>query len=76
MWRKFNRYSKLSWQIRNAGYFVIVATLSGLVCASLAPAATLDVFGPPPAGDPSVFTGPFIGLNFAQALLATLPPAK
>ena len=34
----------------------------------------LDFFGPPPVGDPSAFTGPFIGLEFARDFLATLPP--
>jgi len=60
--------------IARAGWFMIGAALVVLQSASLSPAATLDVFGPPPAGDPSVLTGPFIGLNFAQGLLATLPP--
>jgi FtsP/CotA-like multicopper oxidase with cupredoxin domain len=36
----------------------------------------LDCFGPPPPGDPSAFTGPFIGPAFAQDLLATLAPAN
>src|SRR5690242_3160989 len=43
--------------------------------ASPLSAATLDPFGQPPPGDPSAFTGPFIGLQFAKDLLATLPPA-
>ena len=57
-------------------YFLIGATLVGFFSASPVQAQALDFFGPPPAGDPSAFTGPFIGLNFAQALLATLPPAN
>ncbi len=72
----FNRSSKLSGQLREAGYLLIGAALSGLVGAPLAAAAALDFFGPPPAGDPSALTGPFIGLNFAQTLLAKLPPAN
>src|SRR5512142_538002 len=40
------------------------------------PPGMLDCFAPPPAGDPSAFTGPFIGLQFARDLLATLPPAN
>ncbi len=40
------------------------------------PPGPLDVFGPPPAGDPSAFTGPLIGEQFAGAVLATLPPAN
>jgi FtsP/CotA-like multicopper oxidase with cupredoxin domain len=43
---------------------------------TLAHGATLDFFGPPPAGDPSAFTAPLIGLAFAVDLLATLPPAN
>jgi manganese oxidase len=44
--------------------------------ACLIPAGALDCFGPPPAGDPSAFTGPLIGLAFAGDILATLPPAN
>ena len=40
------------------------------------PPGLLDCSGSPPAGDPSALTGPFIGLQFAQDLLATLPPAN
>ncbi len=32
-----------------------------------------DLFGPPPADDPSAFTGPLIGEQFAGDILATLP---
>src|SRR6185369_5643352 len=62
--------------IARAGWFMIGAALVVLQSASLAPAAVLDFFGPPPEGDPSALTGPFIGLNFAQGLLATLPEAN
>ena len=68
------KYSKFSWPGTKAGRFIIAAAFVVWQGASFASAATLDFFGPPPAGDPSAFTGPFIGLNFAQALLATLPP--
>ena len=44
--------------------------------ACLIPAGALDCFAPPPAGDPSAFTGPLIGLVFAGDILATLPPAN
>ncbi len=40
------------------------------------PDPTADVFGPPPEGDPSVFTGPLIGLEFAATQLALLSPAN
>src|SRR6185369_9494414 len=66
----------VSKPIARAGWFMIGAALCVLQSASLAPAAVLDFFGPPPAGDPSALTGPFIGLNFAQGLLATLPEAN
>ncbi|RPJ08145.1 MAG: hypothetical protein EHM36_05845, partial [Deltaproteobacteria bacterium] len=62
--------------IKKINYFFLGATLSGLLITSLAVATVLDFFGPPPAGDPSAFTGPLIGLEFAQDLLATLPPAN
>ncbi len=40
------------------------------------PVQVTDFFGPPPAGDPSAFTGPLIGLQFAGDILATLLPAN
>ncbi len=49
--------------------FVFIVSFAGIAFGQL------DFFGPPPPGDPSEFTGPFIGLNFAQDALATLPPA-
>jgi FtsP/CotA-like multicopper oxidase with cupredoxin domain len=55
---------------------------SGLAAAALlttslvAMAAVLDTFGPPPAGDPSAFTGPAIGTTQAIDNLAALPPAN
>jgi len=61
---------------RKAEYFFSGAALAGLLITTLALAAALDVFGPPPAGDPSAFTGPSIGLEFAQGFLGTLPPAN
>ncbi|NIO17054.1 MAG: multicopper oxidase domain-containing protein [Deltaproteobacteria bacterium] len=48
----------------------------GVLMTSLALAATLDFFGPPPPGDPSAFTGPLIGLEYADDFLATLPHAN
>jgi len=60
--------------IKAVGCMLRGAALVVLFGASPAPAAMLDFFGPPPPGDPSVFTGPFIGLNFAKDFLATLPP--
>src|SRR5512143_1857238 len=47
-----------------------------LAACTIPPPGVLDCFGPPPAGDPSVFTGPFIGLQFAGNILDTLPPAN
>lgn len=36
------------------------------------PPATADYFGPPPEDDPSAFTGPYIGLEYAGNILETL----
>jgi len=60
-----NRISKLL-----IGCFVYIISFTGLAFGQL------DFFGPPPPGDPSAFTGPFIGLEFADVFLATLPPAN
>ncbi len=54
---------------------MLFGTLGSLSGSSLALAAEFDYFGPPPVGDPSAFTGPFIGKKFARDLLETLPPA-
>jgi FtsP/CotA-like multicopper oxidase with cupredoxin domain len=71
-----NLYQKLSRATRRADLLLIGTTLCGVLVAIPAMGAALDFFGPPPPGDPSAFTGPFIGLNFAADLLATLPPAN
>lgn len=50
---------------------------SALLTTSLvAVGAVLDNFGPPPAGDPSAFTGPLIGEDEAIDNLESLPPAN
>ena len=67
-------YKIFSGPISMAGRFVIGTAFTVLQSASLAPAVEFDIFGPPPAGDPSAFTGPLIGLSFAGELLATFPP--
>ncbi len=46
-----------------------------VVTVSIALAAVLDDFGPPPPGDPSAFTGPSIGEEFAIDFLETQPSA-
>jgi hypothetical protein len=66
----------LSRSLAKVCLFVVGVTLCGWLGASPVWGEVLDTFGPPPAGDPSAFTGPFIGLNFAQDLLANLPPAN
>src|SRR5690242_4320267 len=58
-----------------SGFFFMVAISSWLLMASDVPAAVLDTFGPPPAGDPSAFTGPLIGENFAVDF-ESLPPSN
>ena len=58
----------------------LLLLIQGALCLtlnnSIALAGSLDFFGEPPLGDPSAFTGPFIGLDFARATLAQLPPAN
>ncbi|MBI5904171.1 MAG: multicopper oxidase domain-containing protein, partial [Deltaproteobacteria bacterium] len=57
-------------------YYFIGAALCGFLNVSIAPATELDDFGPPPEGDPSAQTGPFIGLQFADNALRGVPPAN
>ncbi|MCU0686949.1 MAG: hypothetical protein MUF34_32685, partial [Polyangiaceae bacterium] len=52
-----------------------LATGAVLTTSLVTMAAVLDPFGPPPAGDPSAFTGPLIGEQQAIDDLALLPPA-
>jgi FtsP/CotA-like multicopper oxidase with cupredoxin domain len=56
-----------------ASTLLLSAAACALLGTSLAIAAQLDYFGPPPAGDPSALTGPFIGSQFADQGLAALP---
>ena len=56
------------------GIFAIAVALWDTRDRVLAP--LIDFFGPPPPGDPSALTGPFIGLEFARDLIATLLPAN
>ena len=51
----------------------LIIAISFSLFALTAYAATLDYFGPPPAGDPSAFTGPLIGDDLSDGLTA-LPP--
>lgn len=53
-----------------------VLTTVALIGSSVAVAAVLDNFGPPPPGDPSEFTGPAIGNGAAIDALARLAPAN
>jgi FtsP/CotA-like multicopper oxidase with cupredoxin domain len=59
-----------------AGGILFTAAIGVLCVVFAAQAARLDDFGPPPEGDPSAQTGPFIGLIYADNLLRTLPPAN
>lgn len=56
---------------RRARLRVVLAT--AVIGSTAAIAAVLDNFGPPPPGDPSAFTGPFIGDQLAINALAGLP---
>lgn len=63
-------------RLPGAALLVCAALLGVLTLHDTAPAAVMDPFGPPPPGDPSVLTGPFIGLQFSDTLLSTLPEAN
>src|SRR5687767_5520512 len=58
---------------RRPGLWPVTAAILGT--SFLAFAAVMDTFGPPPAGDPSAFTGPLVGETQAVDNLAALPPA-
>jgi hypothetical protein len=63
--------SKYRLHLRLLVITVFAACLTGGGVASAGP---LGFFGPPAEGDPSAFTGPLIGLEFAGDILETLPP--
>ena len=67
------RHGRLPWSVFRLN---LLAASIGALGISLATAAPLDEFGPPPAGDPSAFTGPLIGEEEAIDALAILPPAN
>ncbi len=76
-----SRYMLEGWRsayekMKKAGAYFVWTALCVLLSLSLGEAAVLDIFGPPPEGDPSAFTGPLIGRDFADDLLSTLPPAN
>ena len=56
--------------------FRAVLTTVAVIGSSVAVAAVLDNFGPPPPGDPSAFTGPAIGNAAAITELARAPPTN
>ena len=51
----------------------LLVTLTFLASGLFAVAATLDYFGPPPAGDPSAWTGPIVSESLADDL-SNQPP--
>jgi FtsP/CotA-like multicopper oxidase with cupredoxin domain len=63
---------------RSARGPIAALVAAGLVAGAgaVALAHVLDFFGPPPAGDPSAFTGPMIGNSAAIDALARLPDAN
>jgi manganese oxidase len=79
-----NMRRRISRPMKKAGHSFIGVTIWAMLIATLwyslipalAAAQALDFDGAPPAGDPSVFTGPFIGMGFAGNILDTLPPAN
>jgi len=70
---KDSRYSRT---IMAAGRFFMQAALCVLLTGSLATAARLDSFAPPPAGDPSVLSGPYVGSPYVDTNMAALPDAN
>ena len=71
-----NRNMRTGRHVKEATWFFIVVAICALFAASAVPAAELDSFDIPPQGDPSEYTGPFIGLEFADNALRTLPDAN
>jgi manganese oxidase len=67
------RYRTIFRPSKAASSLMAGTALCALLGTSLAFAAQLDYFGPPPAGDPSALTGPFIGQPFVDKNLAALP---
>ena len=59
---------------RNTKLRVLAAAIAALGVTA-AVAAPLDIFGPPPAGDPSAWTGPLIGEEAAIDAIEDLEPA-
>ncbi len=69
--------SAATWMLRRHRWVIygVAAALSGF-SITVALAAVLDTFGPPPSGDPSEFTGPLIGEDEAIDDLELLDPAN
>ena len=63
------RDETLGRRVRKPAGFLLGMALCGFIYLSPAPAAVLDFFGPPPPGDPSEQTGPYIGLQYADNAL-------
>ena len=59
--------------VKTINYYLVCSLLALSMPAS---ATTLDEFGPPPAGDPSAFTGPIIDENLADDLVNQTPVYK
>lgn len=72
----FTTYKANSRQFKTACRLLMGVVLGGLLSSLPARSASLDIVGPPPVGDPSVLTGPFIGSPFADTNLLALPEAN
>jgi manganese oxidase len=70
------RYCKHPVKFSNGNHFLLGTLLCGLLWAPQVHAEALDMFGPPPAGDPSVLTGPLVGSPFVDTILAGQPEAN
>jgi manganese oxidase len=71
-----NIYRTTAVWFRSSAPCILGSALFVLMGISTADSAVLDGFDPPPQGDPSVLTGPFIGSPFIDVNLATLPEAN
>jgi len=71
-----NQDDKYSKPTMSATGFLAGAAIFLMLGTAPAGAATMDPFTPPPAGDPSALTGPFIGSPYIDVNLANLPEAN
>jgi hypothetical protein len=64
------------WVMTSRPAASLIVTLTFLASGLVAVAMTLDYFGPPPAGDPSAWTGPIVSESLADDLKNQPPVYK